>query len=126
MPTLWEALQEIVSLTRHVNELQTQVATVETDFARFREVALDRIRAIETGSAAATKLAEDLKRDLDAANERLRTIEGRVIATETLQSALRETVRETVRDTIRVEIAEERARQAEERARQQRPALEEG
>lgn len=62
----------------------------------------------------------------DSLDERLRSVEGKVIALETSVSSLRETVRETVRDTIRVQIAEERARQAEERAGRQPPALEEG
>jgi len=126
MPTVWEALQEIVSLTRHVSELQTQLRESQHELDEFRLASLDRIRALETELVGIRTTAEAAQRHSAALEERLRAAEGRMIALETSHVMVRESVRETVRDTLRVAFAEERARQAEGAVRRPPPALDEG
>src|SRR4051794_25608954 len=81
---------------------------------------------LEAATARIGRIEEAFKHDIRALEERLRVAEVKIAALEATVEALRETVRETVRDTIRVEIAEQRARYAEEQARRGRPELEEG
>jgi hypothetical protein len=73
----------------------------------------DQVRSLEAA----------IQNDVDALAGRLRSVEGKVIALETAHASLRETVRETVRDTMRAELAEHRARVAEDEMRRARPEL---
>lgn len=93
-----ETLQRLVTVSQRVDALTEQLRS-------FEHVVRSDVQGLET---------------------RLRAAEGKIIALETQLSSQREAVRELVRDTMRVEIAEQRARAAEEQLRRGRPALEEG
>jgi hypothetical protein len=89
MPPLWEAVQQIASVTRHVAQLQTQVQDVRGEVRALRQDLLERVHAVEL----------------------------EVAALRTEAKAQRETQRETVRAEIATAVAELRVRYAEEQAR---------
>jgi hypothetical protein len=93
----------------------------------------ESLQRLVTVSQRADALGEQLRSlehtvrdDVEALEIRLRIAEGKIIALETQLASQRESMREMVRDTMRVELAEQRARAAEEQLRRARPALEEG
>jgi hypothetical protein len=86
---LWQILQDIASITRHVGELQTRIDRIESSLRAAEEKTSASVRAIEVDLAA-------LRAEV---------------------SAQKETQRETVRAEIATAIGELRVRYAEEQAR---------
>jgi len=97
MASVWEIFQEVASLTRHIQDLQTDVK----------------------------QLRQDAKQFESAVNTRLGNIDVELATLRTALEGTRENSRETVRAELAIALADLRVRFAEE-ARRPRPELPEG
>lgn len=101
MAGLWEIIQEVASVTRHLAELREETTAIRADTQELRR---------------------EMHARLEGVGERIHVLEREITA---LQQA-RETTREAIRAEIAVAVAELRARYAEEQARRNRRGLDEG
>jgi archaellum component FlaC len=62
VPSIWEVLQQIASLTRHASELQSDVKQLDQDMRRLEVLTNDRIHAVEM-DVAALKAAQATTRE---------------------------------------------------------------
>jgi hypothetical protein len=61
MPSLWEVLQDIVSITRHVDELQERITATEQALLELERKASDRIRSVEVDVASLRVSQENMR-----------------------------------------------------------------
>jgi len=112
VPSWLELLQGIVSVTRHVQEMQTELRALRSD-TEIRVRAMERIQSQTAGENLSGRV-----RELE------QTVAGLTQSIVRLEEA-RATTRADVRAEITAAVAELRVRYAEEQARRQpdRPSL---